>query len=211
MRTSPSSRNGTMRAIVSSTTPAGTISQSARGFCSLPMRSCRLSAPVAFSATNDCTAFGDMSKTTHWCPPLMSRRAMLAPILPSPTIPSCILLFLSRAQAVHGGGDAAGTAKDRRSGHQYAGSRFDAPLAGFGVDAPIHLQVALGFEAIDHLSDAADLGQSGMDKMLVPETRIDRHHEHLVHVRQNFFEHFRGSCRIDGDARAFAERADALH
>ena len=33
---------------------------------------------------------GDLSKTTHSWPPLISRRTMLAPILPSPIIPSCI-------------------------------------------------------------------------------------------------------------------------
>ena len=30
-----------------------------------------------------------------------------------------------------------------------------------------------------------------MEKMLVPETRVDGHHEHLIYVRQNFFEHRR--------------------
>jgi hypothetical protein len=37
-----------------------------------------------------------------------------------------------------------------------------------------------------------------MEKMLVAETGVDRHHEHLVHVRQNFFEHGRGEPMKSG-------------
>jgi len=36
------------------------------------------------------TDFADLSKTTHRWPPLMRRRTMFAPILPSPIIPSCM-------------------------------------------------------------------------------------------------------------------------
>ena len=51
--------------MVLSVTAAGTISQTARGFCSFFTRSASDEAPTAFSWTNSCTAFGDMSKTTH--------------------------------------------------------------------------------------------------------------------------------------------------
>jgi hypothetical protein len=50
-------------------------------------------APIAFSWTNSSIALCDMSKTAHSCPAFRSLRTMLAPILPSPIIPSCILLF----------------------------------------------------------------------------------------------------------------------
>ena len=76
--------------MVFSTTAAGTISQIARGFSSLVSRSCSEELPAAFSWTNSFTVFGDVSKTTHRWPPFKSRRTMFAPILPRPTIPSCI-------------------------------------------------------------------------------------------------------------------------
>ena len=80
--------------MVLSTTAAGTISQIARGLSSFFTKSASEEAPIAFSLTSSSTAFGDMSKTTHWWPPLISRRTMLAPIRPSPIIPSCIVLLL---------------------------------------------------------------------------------------------------------------------
>src|SRR5262249_3319801 len=64
----------------------------------------RSSRDVAAVAPSRSTFFTDAafrSKATHLCPALCSRRTMLAPILPSPIIPSCIanrsfLLFLDR-------------------------------------------------------------------------------------------------------------------
>jgi len=41
-----------------------------------------------------CTASGERSKTTHSCPLFISQRTILAPIRPSPIMPSCIV-FLS--------------------------------------------------------------------------------------------------------------------
>jgi len=73
-----------------STTAAGTISHTDLGFSSFFTKSASEEAPTAFSWVSSCTAFGDMSKTTHWWPPWRSRRTMLAPIRPSPIIPSCI-------------------------------------------------------------------------------------------------------------------------
>src|SRR5271157_5372843 len=84
--------------MVLSTTAAGIINQTARGFWSLLTKSCMEEAPTALSLTNSSTAFGDISKTTQLWPALISRRTMLAPILPRPTIPSCIdhSLFLKK-------------------------------------------------------------------------------------------------------------------
>jgi len=76
--------------MVRSTTAAGTIIQTARGFLSLRTRSCSDAAPIASSRTRPSTAWGDMSNTTHSCPALTSRRTMLAPILPRPIIPNCM-------------------------------------------------------------------------------------------------------------------------
>ncbi len=79
--------------MVLSTAAAGTISQTARGFASFPTRSASDKAPTAFSCVMSATAFGDMSKTTHWWPAARSRRTMLAPIRPNPIIASCMTFF----------------------------------------------------------------------------------------------------------------------
>ncbi len=76
--------------MVLSTTPAGTISQTARGLAIFWMSSPSEAAPVAFSFTMPATAWADMSKTTHSWPPFSRRRTMFAPIRPRPIIPNCI-------------------------------------------------------------------------------------------------------------------------
>src|SRR6185312_3736729 len=76
--------------MVLSTTAAGTISQIARGGSSFFTRSRRSEHAVAPSWANSSTAFADMSKAAQLWPPLSSRLTMFAPILPRPTIPSCI-------------------------------------------------------------------------------------------------------------------------
>ena len=55
--------------MVLSTTPAGTISQTARGFASFLANSASEAVPTAFSFTSSATAFADLSNTTHWWPP----------------------------------------------------------------------------------------------------------------------------------------------
>ena len=97
MRVSPSSRWGTRSAMVGSTAAVGTINQMARGFSSFFTRSASDEAPTAFSLANCWTASGDRSKTAQWCPPLSSRRTMLAPIRPSPIMPSCIVVSFVRS------------------------------------------------------------------------------------------------------------------
>ena len=47
--------------MVLSTTAAGTIIHTARGFLSFLARSCSEEAPMAFSLASSSTAFGDMS------------------------------------------------------------------------------------------------------------------------------------------------------
>src|SRR5262249_14101492 len=49
--------------------------------------------PTALSLTSASTAAVDRSNTTHEWPPFMSRRTILAPMRPSPIIPSCIWQF----------------------------------------------------------------------------------------------------------------------
>src|SRR5437899_5891484 len=97
---SPGSNAGRRSAIVLSTTAAGTISQTARGFSSFLTRSASEEDPVARSLAISLTASGDMSKTTQSWPPLSRRRTMLAPIRPRPIIPSCIWDLLFRKRGV---------------------------------------------------------------------------------------------------------------
>src|SRR6266849_2450843 len=86
MRMSPGVRWGKRPLTVASTAAAGTISQIARGVSSFFTRSAIDEAPMALARVNTSTAFDDLSKTTHWWL-LRRRRAMFAPIRPSPIIP----------------------------------------------------------------------------------------------------------------------------
>src|SRR6266702_5080160 len=76
---------------VASTTAAGTMSQIARGFLSFLTKSLREFAPAAPSLASCFTESALRSYTTHLCPFFCRRRTMLAPILPSPIMPSCIV------------------------------------------------------------------------------------------------------------------------
>ena len=86
----PPRAGGRDRPRVWSTTAAGTISQTARGCSSFCTNSSSEDAPTAPSSTSAFTDSGWTSYTTHWCPPRIRRRTMLAPIRPRPIIPSCM-------------------------------------------------------------------------------------------------------------------------
>src|SRR5262247_3072698 len=145
---SPFSSVGRRSAMVLSTTAAGTMSHTARGLSSFFTKSASEVDPTAFSCTSSCTVLGDLSKTTHWCPPLMSRRTMFAPIRPSPIIPSCMAVSLlaglevavaadegvGRAVVLEGGFRARLQLADDALGEHLA--QLDAPLVE-GVDAQI--------------------------------------------------------------------------
>ena len=46
--------------------------------------------------------------------------------------------------------------------------------------------------------------------MLMSESGINRHHDHLVQFRQNFLKDQRRRCRVEDHADAFAQRFHAL-
>ena len=79
------------------------------------------------------------------------------------------------------------------------------------VDPSIHLEAALGLGSIDHLPRTSYLRKGCVEEVLMPESRVHRHHQHLVEVLQDFFENGRGGCRIYGDADPFAQFLYALH
>src|SRR4051794_39980229 len=99
MTVSSWSSSGTSLSSVESTTAAGTMMQMHRGFSSLATKSSIASAPVAPSPSSAAIASALTSWTTQSWPPRISRRTMLAPMRPSPIMPTCIwgLLVVSGA------------------------------------------------------------------------------------------------------------------
>src|SRR5215471_328414 len=121
----------------------------------MPRAACRASSrsrrarwiPQPSPARAPPTVLGDLSKTTHWCPPLMRRRTMFAPIRPSPIIPSCMAVsLLARLELAIAADEGVGRAVVLESGlrarFQLADdalgehlAQLDAPLVE-GIDAP---------------------------------------------------------------------------
>src|SRR5919202_3393965 len=100
MRVSSAWSGGTSRSRVGSTTAAGTMMQMHRGLSSFATKSSIVSAPVAPSPSSVAIASALTSWTTQSWPPRISRRTMLAPMRPSPIMPTCIcglLWFRGRA------------------------------------------------------------------------------------------------------------------
>src|SRR5687767_3975424 len=81
------------RTVFSVGSPAGTMIHTARGACSCLTSSSSTVAPRAPFATLAATASALRSNATTSCPPRTRRVVMFAPILPSPTIPSCIVVL----------------------------------------------------------------------------------------------------------------------
>src|SRR5262249_16872537 len=86
----------------------------------------------------------------------------------------------------------------RRARHQHVGARADRQRCGGRIDAAVHFEAARRPELIDHFPRTADLRQRGGKKMLVAEAGIDRHHQHLVDVLYDFFDHRGGGRRVAG-------------
>jgi hypothetical protein len=76
------------------TAAAGTISQTTRGLSSFATRSASEAAPTMPSSTSRRTVPSVRAYPTHWWPSRISRRTRLAPILPRPTMPTCIGLVV---------------------------------------------------------------------------------------------------------------------
>ena len=79
------------------------------------------------------------------------------------------------------------------------------------IDPAVHLEVAPRFDPIDHLARTTDLRERRVEEMLMPESRVHRHDQHLVEVLHDFFQHRRGRRRVDGDADPLSQGLDALH
>src|SRR3954470_6885482 len=90
MTVSSASSSGTSLSSVGSTTAAGTMMQIERGASSFATKSSMDGAPVAPSPSSAEIASALTSWTTQSWPPRISRRTMLAPMRPSPIMPTCI-------------------------------------------------------------------------------------------------------------------------
>ena len=91
MTMSPSSSSPANCSTVCPVSPAGIITQATRGLVSFPTNSSSVGAPTAPSASSFLIESGNTSYTTQSWPSRIRRRTMLAPIRPSPIIPSCIV------------------------------------------------------------------------------------------------------------------------
>src|SRR5712672_4769599 len=90
MMMSPDSSFGARSCKVASTTPAGTISHTARGLDSFFTKSSSEEEPMDPSLLSCFTESALRSYTTQLWPFFCRRRTILAPILPRPIMPSCI-------------------------------------------------------------------------------------------------------------------------
>src|SRR5579875_1787717 len=95
--------------------PAGSITQATRGTDSALAKASSESAPRAPSCSSCCTGAGVRLNTTALCPRLSSRRTMLAPIRPSPTMPSCILASPLRESLIPRVGERTQPGRDIRA------------------------------------------------------------------------------------------------
>jgi hypothetical protein len=85
----------------------------------------------------------------------------------------------------------------------------DAPRIGLVCDAAVDLELDGQPGFVDHPSQAGDLGLHGTDVGLAAESRIDGHGEDQVGFGQDMLDNLGGSVRVERDAAARAEVADA--
>ena len=79
--------------------------------------------------------------------------------------------------------------KNRGPGHENIGPGSYGQWSGLGIDPAIHFQAAFRLSLPNQAVDPINLGQSGIEEMLVSETGVDRHDEHLVHIGQDLLKH----------------------
>ena len=80
------------------------------------------------------------------------------------------------------------TAKNRRPRDQDVGTGLEDLGGVLDFDAAVHFEQGLAAGPVDELSGSPQFIQTGGDKGLSPEPGIDRHDQHQVHVRDDFFE-----------------------
>jgi hypothetical protein len=83
------------------------------------------------------------------------------------------------------------------------GSRGNRQRGSCHIDPSVHLEAAPGFDSIDHLTRTPDLRECRVKEVLMSESGIHCHDEHLVEVLHDLLQSGRGSRRINGDADPF--------
>src|ERR1700757_3661077 len=86
-----------------------------------------------------------------------------------------LALIRSCSQPFHGRCYASTITKNRRSGYENVGSCIDHERRSRRLDAAINLEITAGLHLIDHLADAPNLWQRGVDEMLMSKARVNRH------------------------------------
>ena len=92
------------------------------------------------------------------------------------------------AQGLHGGG-GLGPAEHGGAGHQHVGTRPDRQRGGGGVNAAVHLQVAVRAVALNIAPDGLQLGQHVGHEGLAAEAGLHRHHQNQVQPALQIGDH----------------------
>src|SRR5215831_5661914 len=150
---------GAMRLARSVTTcsvaaPAGTITHATRGGRSVRTKSSSVVVPFAPSPASSFTPAGSAAYPTISWPPRIRRRAILPPIRPSPTIPSCIPSSCPRSRD----SDVLGADLYRRASAPFIGAdRYRRASAG-GAPAPRRPAARTSAPSPDELADRGAVG-----------------------------------------------------
>src|SRR5439155_9686330 len=115
------------------------------------------------------------------------------------------------SQPVHRCSHSFALTKNPCSGHQNVSSGGNCQRSSFCIDAPVHLQIALWLNLLDHLTDTPDLWQGGGEEMLMPEAGVDSHDQHLLNILQDFLQHRGRGCRVYDHSSPFTQCLDALY
>src|SRR5882672_2187966 len=89
-------------------------------------------------------------------------------------------LLAAGTQPIHRSRHFFALTKNCCSSNQNVSFRGNRQRSSFSIDAAVHFHVAPGFSLLDHLTDTPDLLQSCREEMLMPESRIDCHDQHLI-------------------------------
>ena len=154
MMSSGSSRPPRCSTVSSVIRPAGSITQTARGFSSsaftISASDCTAVAPSFASASRGLAL---ASNTTQWCPAFIRRREMLPPMRPSPITPICICFTPYRKTRYSSAASIA-----RASSGQSRIDILEVDPQRATATLHQHLEVAAGLRGLDH---AEAVGMAG--------------------------------------------------
>src|SRR5260370_11933658 len=115
------------------------------------------------------------------------------------------------SQPIHRCSTLCALTKNCCSGHQNVSTRGTRQRSSLCIDAAVYFNFTPRLNLRNHLTDTPDLPQGCREEMLMPETRIDRHDQHLFDVLYDFLQHRGWGCRVDGESGTFAQGFDTWH